>query len=378
MLLTSEDVEHDKANSIFKFLTNPSEYEFERTKNQNEIFVKEKYGSKFHLLKTPEGIIEAKQFSLIMAHKNFNTICLEEPDRCMHPQMVERMRDIFRSESGDKVVIVISHNPFLMNSITAEKTYVFFRKKNYEYSSKVSCGIHAICDINRRITDVDTLKKLVFAAKILCIEGVSDKIILEGLFDYIVGSTYLPLDERHRIISHQLVVLGSKTFDDPVEHFCKQTGLSAKWVYDRDKYIMLDETQTKIARFNLPKDLQRDFSQFEDKAIGDFLEKANGFMELSKKISCKGIFIWKFGDLEDTIIDSLNPVQVKHIFDVIAPDLTKKTTEEAVEATQTFKKTIKYKLTHMERSNLKTLVKEMYHSQQSNEVKRLFEFLKME
>ncbi|CAG2202799.1 unnamed protein product [Mytilus edulis] len=248
LLLTSEDVDHEKADSIFKFLTNPFEYEFEPTQNPNKIFVKEKYGSKFHLLKTPEGIIEAKQFSLIMAHKNFNTICLEEPDRCMHPQMVERMRDIFRSESRDKVVIVISHNPFLMNSITAEKTHVFFRKKNYEYSSKVSCGIHAICDINRRITDVDTLKKLVLQPKILCIEGVSDKIILEGLFDYIVGSTYLPLDERHRIISHQLVVLGSKTFDDPVEHFCKQTGLSAKWVYDRDKYIMLDETQTKIAK----------------------------------------------------------------------------------------------------------------------------------
>ncbi|CAG2202798.1 unnamed protein product [Mytilus edulis] len=106
------------------------------------------------------------------------------------------MRDIFRSESRDKVVIVISHNPFLMNSITAEKTHVFFRKKTHEYSSKVSCGIHAICDINRHITDVDNLKKLIFAAKILCVEGVSDKIILEGLFDYIVGSTYLEREER--------------------------------------------------------------------------------------------------------------------------------------------------------------------------------------
>ncbi|XP_063398871.1 uncharacterized protein LOC134683492 [Mytilus trossulus] len=377
-LLTSEDVDHVKADSIFKFLTNPSKYEFEPTQNPNEIFVKETYSSKFHLLKTPEGVIEAKQFSLIMAHKNFNTICLEEPDRCMHPQMVERMRDILRSESRDKVVIVISHNPFLINSITAEKTHVFFRKKTHEYSSKVSCGIHAICDINRRITDVDTLKKLIFAAKILCVEGISDKIILEGLFDYIVGSTYVVRDERHSIISHQMVVLGSKTFDTPISDFCKKTGLSAKWLFDRDKYITLDETKKKIAGFKTLKDSYGNYSQFEDRAIEDFLKEKNGFDKLSDKLSYEGIFIWKFGDLEDTIINSLNPVKQKHIFDVIAPDLNDKTTEEAVEATQEFKETIKYKLTHMERRKLETLAKEMYHSQQSNEVKRFFEFMKME
>ncbi|CAG2244605.1 unnamed protein product [Mytilus edulis] len=335
LLLTSEDVDHEKADSIFKFLTNPFEYEFEPTQNPNKIFVKEKHGSKFDLLKTPEGIIEAKQFSLIMAHKNFNTICLEEPDRCMHPQMVERMRDIFRSESRDKVVIVISHNPFLINSITAEKTHVFFRKKNHKYSSKVSCGIHAICDINRHITDVDTLKKLIFAAKILCIEGISDKILL-------------------------------------------RTSLSAKWLFDRDKYITLDETQNKIAGFNTLKDSYGNYSQFEDRPIEDFLQDKNGFDKLSDKLSHKGIFIWKFGDLEDTIIDSLNAVKQQQIFDVIAPHLSDKTTKETIEATQEFKKTIKYKLTHMERRKLATLAKEMYHSQQSNEVKRFFEFLKLE
>lgn len=134
----------------------------------------------------------------------------------------------------------------------------------------------------------------------------------------------------------------------------------------------------KIAGFNTLKGSYGNYSQFEDRAIEDFLQDKNGFDKLSDKLSHKGIFIWKFGDLEDTIIDSLNAVKQQQIFDVIAPHLSDKTTKEAIEATQEFKKTIKYKLTHMERRKLATLAKEMYHSQQSNEVKRFFEFLKME
>lgn len=41
---------------------------------------------------TSVGIVEAKQFSLLMAEEQFQTICLEEPDRGMHPQMIERMK----------------------------------------------------------------------------------------------------------------------------------------------------------------------------------------------------------------------------------------------------------------------------------------------
>lgn len=113
-LLTSDKVDHVKAESIFKFLTFPFEYTFTSKSNPHEINVKETNSSEFHLLKTPEGIIEAKQFSLIIAHRGFHTICLEEPDRCMHPQMVERMRAIFQRESilRNKVVVVISHKQY--------------------------------------------------------------------------------------------------------------------------------------------------------------------------------------------------------------------------------------------------------------------------
>ncbi|CAG2202810.1 unnamed protein product [Mytilus edulis] len=359
-LLTSVEVDHDKAESIFNFLTHPSEYKFESTQNRSHIFVKERKSSKFHLLKTPAGIIEAKQFSLIMAHKNFNTICLEEPDRCMHPQMVERMRDIFRSESSDKVVIVISHNPFLINSITAEKTHVFFRNKTGQNSDKVSCGIHAIHDLNRHITDVDNLKKLIFAAKVLCMEGTADKILLEGLFDYIIKSADLDRCVKQSILTYQMVVLGSKTFDNPVSNFCEKIGLSAKWVFDRDKYIKLKDN--KIDKIYTMDGVLGDYKLFGNKSIDYFLEDQKGFMKFSNKLAENQIFIWKSGELEDTIIDSLDQTQLKEIFKTDNPG----------------KPIIKKMLTKIARDEMQTLAKYMYCSQRSTDVKRFITFLESE
>lgn len=173
-----------------------------------------------------------------MANKVFHTICLEEPDRCMHPQMVERMRDTFQSESENKVVIIISHNPHLINSITAKNTRVFFRKSQ-QTPSQVQCGIRSIEDISRQITDVDNLKKLLFATKVLCVEGKTDKILIEGVFDLISKKSNYKLNEKHDMISHQLIHIGSKTSDYHVREFCKQTSLPCKFVFDRDNYVKL-------------------------------------------------------------------------------------------------------------------------------------------
>ncbi|XP_052067342.1 uncharacterized protein LOC127706724 [Mytilus californianus] len=362
-LLTSDEVDHVKADSILKFFTHPFEYKFTSKSNPDEINVKETNSSEFHLLKTPEGIIEAKQFSLIMAHTVFHTICLEEPDRCMHPQMVERMRDIFQSESihRNKVVVVISHNPFLINNITAENTHVFFRKST-QNSSKVRFGIWPIDKINRHITDVDNLKKLFFAVKVLCMEGSTDKIVIEGLFDFVLKYSDYKLDMKHDIVSHQLVVLGSHTFDSPVRQFCKQTSVSCKWVFDRDKYIFLDQTNNqKVVNIDRQRYADGDYSKFHNRHVTDFLEDPNGLNKLSEQLSDKQIFIWKLGDLEDTIIDSLRtiaPSDQSDIFDESRQKLTKKK--------------IKKKLSSLPRDKLAKLSRIMFNSP---EVKRFLTFL---
>lgn len=362
-LLTSDEVDHEKADNIFNFLTYPFEYKFTSKSNPDKINVKETNSSEFHLLKTPEGIIEAKQFSLIMAHKVFHTICLEEPDRCMHPQMVERMRDIFQSESlqRNKVVVVISHNPFLINSNTAETTCVFFRKST-QISSKVRFGIWPICDIKRHITDNDNLKKLIFAVKVLCMEGSTDKIVIEGLFDFVLKYSDYNLEMKHDIVSHQLVVLGSHTFDSPVRQFCKHTSLSCKWVFDRDKYIILDQTnKQKISIIDRQRDTDGDYSKFKNKHVTEFLEDPNGLHKLSEQLSEKQIFIWKLGDLEDTIIDSLRTIPETEQSDIFDENLAALT-----------KKKMKKKLSCLPRDKLAKLSRIMFIRP---EVKRFLTFL---
>lgn len=101
-LIGSEDIDERKEKEIFEFLTRPNEFLFKKelnsTTNVNENFVEHKT-KRFPLLKTSVGIVEAKQFSLLMAHKSFQTICLEEPDRGMHPQMIERMKmELYRKD----------------------------------------------------------------------------------------------------------------------------------------------------------------------------------------------------------------------------------------------------------------------------------------
>eukprot|EP00105_Crassostrea_gigas_P036496 XP_019920644.1 PREDICTED: uncharacterized protein LOC105322826 [Crassostrea gigas] len=112
---------------IFDFITYPNVYTF--TQNNGYICV-QKDGLKFHLLKTSEGILEAKLTSLLLAYTGIKTLCLEEPDRGMHPQMIERLKTVLFREARTKTIIVVTHSPYFIDNITIKNTHVFFRKKH--------------------------------------------------------------------------------------------------------------------------------------------------------------------------------------------------------------------------------------------------------
>ncbi|XP_052071069.1 uncharacterized protein LOC127709502 isoform X5 [Mytilus californianus] len=76
------------------------------------------------LLKTPEGILEAKQLTLILSHKDYSTITFEEPDRGMHPHMIKKMRDLILRGIKGKTVLIITHNPSLIDKWAMSRTYV--------------------------------------------------------------------------------------------------------------------------------------------------------------------------------------------------------------------------------------------------------------
>lgn len=77
---------------------------------------------------TAQDLIEAKQFSLIMAHRTLKTICLEEPDRGMHPQMIKRKKEVLNHESRHKTIIVVIQSPYPPDSISLKNIFFFSRK----------------------------------------------------------------------------------------------------------------------------------------------------------------------------------------------------------------------------------------------------------
>ena len=132
---------HELHDSIFQNLTGNSKLTFKFRESYSEILDSidrcihvtstnvRLPGGQYALLKTPEGILEAKYFSIIMSNITFKTIILEEPDHGMHPQMVERMLALIQRDN-EKCVILSTHNTGFVNFMTipqliiCRKTYV--------------------------------------------------------------------------------------------------------------------------------------------------------------------------------------------------------------------------------------------------------------
>lgn len=301
-LIGSEDIDERKEKEIFEFLTRPNEFLFKKelnsTTNVNEIFVEHKT-KRFPLLKTSVGIVEAKQFSLLMAHKSFQTICLEEPDRGMHPQMIERMKmELYRKDqSKSKTIIIVTHSPYLIDSFSLENTFIFFsieeRDKKASYVKNVSNLRNSIKTL--KIIANEDLKKILFSTKVLVVEGKTDKTILHAVFRH----CFKDAKEYSQIMSHQIISMEGKEFKDAICEFCTQINVKCSLLLDRDAFIDVDGNGI-ITKFKYKIEIYVDYV---NKPITNFLNDSDGFQKFSDELKKnKKTFIWKNGDLEDFLL----------------------------------------------------------------------------
>lgn len=301
-LIGSEDIDERKEKEIFEFLTRPNEFLFKKelnsTTNVNEIFVEHKT-KRFPLLKTSVGIVEAKQFSLLMAHKSFQTICLEEPDRGMHPQMIERMKmELYRKDqSKSKTIIIVTHSPYLIDSFSLENTFIFFsieeRDKKASYVKNVSNLRNSIKTL--KIIANEDLKKILFSTKVLVVEGKTDKTILHAVFRH----CFKDAKEYSQIMSHQIISMEGKEFKDAICEFCTQINVKCRLLLDRDAFIDVDGNGI-ITKFKYKNEIYVDYV---NKPITNFLNDSDGFQKFSDELKKnKKTFIWKNGDLEDFLL----------------------------------------------------------------------------
>lgn len=360
-LLDSKLIDTEEEKRIFGYLTYPNQIEFKKDPSptgQTVIKVELKESTTIPLLKTSLGIIEAKQFSLLMTHKLFKTICLEEPDRGMHPHMIERMKEVLHQESKKKTVIVATHSPYLLDSRSLENTFIFLKKGIDSFVQKI--GDLDKCGIVRKIIEIEDLKRLLFSSHVLFVEGKSDKIVLQSIFRHIFLSERKISDKTPDMLSYEIIQMGGKDFKDTLAEFCTEINIKHCFVLDRDTYV---KKKKKAERGTVEIPEYPDIIETDCK-LNDFLESK--FDELSNLLaSQKNTFIWRKGGLEDFLLD--NDDAYSKIEDILG-----KETLDAVN-----KKTKSKKIKAVLNAGLSTKESEdlAYFIKDFSETKRLKDFL---
>lgn len=251
---------------------------------------------KFPLLKTSIGIVEAKQFSLLMAHNTLETICFEEPERGMHPDMIERLKEVLHEESSKKTVIVVTHSPYLIDFMSFENTYIFYKCDDAAYAKNISDldGCKAV----RKIILMEDLKRIIFSSHVLFVEGKSDKIFMQAFIRYLIKTQGISDEGKVNIRNYEIVSLGGKENRKAVTDFCKSIGINYRFILDRDAFIKTKEDKkdeiAEIVEYPDYKVKARQLSKFREGKEFDDLS------EILKKD--KNTFIWKDGELEDFLL----------------------------------------------------------------------------
>ncbi|XP_071157843.1 uncharacterized protein [Mytilus edulis] len=202
-LLDSDKTDTYLHNKYHTLLVAP--YRFQ--KEGSDVFMYNDDGAtiiKKPLLKTPEGIIEAEQLILLLSQSNLLTITLEEPDRGMHPQMITKMRDWVLKKVKNKTVLVISHNPSILDHAVLDRTYICSKSIQSGY---ISHSVMKFPDGYRKYGRIEETKNLLFCERILFVEGFTDKIFIEAIFDVLINDS-----KRNNKIIGQKQIINTELF----------------------------------------------------------------------------------------------------------------------------------------------------------------------
>lgn len=312
-----DEIKEKDEKRIFQYITHPEIFEF---KTRGELIYVQHYNStqnvdnvtpkEFPLLKTSEGILEAKLTSLLLAHKYIETLCLEDPDRGMHPQMTERLKTMLYREAYKKTIIVVTHSPYLIDTVTIDRTHVFFRKKTttdiYECSVRYAMGNKKLS----KVSDIETLRTLLFANKVLLVEGVIDREVVEGIFTHIKRKALEKetVDDLNKdITTYQVIPVHGCENTKKIRSFCEYIHLKCLCLWDLDKVVKFDK-ETKIVKEFM--EIEVASKTLYDEKYGNGKQKLSSFIngEDSLKVaqllepSKKNTFIWRHGAIEDAIL----------------------------------------------------------------------------
>lgn len=301
------DIDEKLEREIFQFITYPEEFHFHERKGCISV---EHKNSVFPLLKTSEGILEAKLTSLLLAHKDFHTLCLEDPDRGMHPQMIDRLKTVLHRAAYKKTIVVVTHSPYFIDPIVIEKTHIFSRQrtKKSDYTCSVTNALHG--GFLSNVSSIETLRALLFATKVLLVEGVTDREVVQGIFTNFKSSM---LARRRKntnyfwrdITTYQIIPLFGSRSSIKVQKFCKLINLPCCCLWDLDNVV----TKSKDIIMSIKGPDELDFTNlktaYRGTHISTFVNCDKDFNTVSTSLESKhNIFIWRYGAIEDAIFET--------------------------------------------------------------------------
>ncbi|XP_060570751.1 uncharacterized protein LOC132729031 [Ruditapes philippinarum] len=291
-----EKFDKEKEEEYFKQLTQIDDYHF--TLENGKINLPK---GKFALLKTPEGILEAKAFSIIISSKQYKTILLEEPDRGMHPQFVERMTQIINQENKSKRVLLITHQKGFITPRTVSDTFIF----------RCSGTSHRIISGKSILENDANMKKLrlltshhipdiFFARKVLFYEGDSEELFLGELKSQIlsgdcsVTSKLFEKDDavllnkqlKKCLIEYTFIKMNSKDNRKFYQSICERLKLDHLVLVDREAvaYMLADRKPRREKENERLKKRSRE-----------------EWKNIRRDIKEEQIFFWLDGNIEDMV-----------------------------------------------------------------------------
>ncbi|XP_021340114.1 uncharacterized protein LOC110441325 [Mizuhopecten yessoensis] len=236
-LLQSPDVDKVESNQIFETIIHPLKYHFK--KNPDSTITVNDGAQDIRFLKVPEGIIEAKQFSLMFAHRKYQTLMLEEPDLGMHPPMIQRLRDlVLRRHNQDRKMVLVftSHQPAMINRWAMDRMYVCRRKRTNDGKMK-----HFVFRLKRTIENIfqeqDKLKQMLYSSSVLFVEGITDKTVVELIFDRVLEAEHIDeemLDLQKVVSGIQVISIDGSTPYNVLKTMGEKLELPCAFLFDSD------------------------------------------------------------------------------------------------------------------------------------------------
>ncbi|XP_060085319.1 uncharacterized protein LOC132564706 [Ylistrum balloti] len=237
-LLESDDVDQDFSKKVFDTIVQPLEYTFKM--NPDSTITVNDGSRDIQFLKIPEGVIEARQFSLMFAHKKFQTIMFEEPDRGMHPSMIQKLRDLVIRKSGSqkKVLVFVSHQPAMINRWGMSRMYICRRKQDAKRNWK-----HSVFKLSEKVENIhqfeDKLKEMLYATGVLFVEGNTDKSVIGSVFDHILEAEHPggvnDLNGLQKLIARiQVISTDGTTTYNTLKHLAENLGIPFVFLFDKD------------------------------------------------------------------------------------------------------------------------------------------------